>query len=84
MSCCGEKRKKLFRNNSSGRENNKNDRVLSESPKSGKTFIYTGNAPLTIKGISGQIYHFRFKGNKLNVSPPDQPGFMAERDLKIF
>ncbi len=82
MSCCGEKRKKLFRNENSGRENTPSDRVLADNPKSGKIFMYTGNKSLVIKGISGQTYHFRFNGDKLKISAIDQLAFMAERDLK--
>lgn len=83
MSCCGEKRKKLFRNENADRKNTRQDQMLSDNPKPGKTFIYTGNDSLMIKGISGQTYHFRFKGDKLNVLAIDQLAFMAERDLNV-
>lgn len=82
MSCCGDKRKKLFRNENSGREDIHSDQVLADNPKSGKLFMYTGNKSLTIKGVSGQTYHFRYNGDKLYVSAIDQLAFMAERDLK--
>jgi hypothetical protein len=84
MSCCGEKRKNLFRNENSSRENIKNEQVLADNPKSDKIFMFTGSDSLVIKGVSGQTYQFRFKGDKLNVSAIDQLGFMAERDLKVY
>lgn len=84
MGCCGEKRKNLFKTEKQGLEKTGNDKVLPDNSNSGKVFIYTGNASLNIKGVSGKTYHFRFNGEKLKVSAIDQLAFMAERDLKVY
>lgn len=84
MSCCGEKRKNLYRNETSGNGGIKNGQMLTDNPKPDKTFIYTGNNSLAIKGVSGKTYRFRFRGDTLKVSAIDQLAFMAERELKVY
>jgi len=55
-----------------------------ETAKEPRFFEYTGNANLILKGISsGTVYHFRFKGEKLEVNYYDSFAMMAERDLKV-
>ncbi|MCW3089560.1 MAG: hypothetical protein JWP81_629 [Ferruginibacter sp.] len=48
-----------------------------------RTFQYTGNTNLIVKGISsGIVYHFHYNGEKIEVDYYDSFALMAERDLK--
>lgn len=86
MSCCGQKRMafKQELKNSSRYEAEDSVDFQSETEKKLRFFEYTGNENLILKGIStGTVYHFRFKGEKLEVNYYDSFAMMAERDLKI-
>ena len=85
MSCCGQKRMELkheARNSIQNQELTVDSHTITE--KESKVFEYTGDANLTLKGISsGTVYHFRFKGEKVEVNYYDSFAMMAEPDLKI-
>jgi len=86
MSCCGQKRlayKHELKNSSHVEAENPTD-FQPETEKEPKVFEYTGNDNLILRGISsGAVYHFRFRGEKLEVNYYDSFAMMAERDLKI-
>ena len=86
MSCCGQKRLayKQELKNSSRVEAEDSNNFQPETQKTPRVFEYTGNDNLILRGISsGAVYHFRFKGEKLEVNYYDSFALMAERDLKI-
>jgi len=86
MSCCGQKRK-AFReelNDSSRFEAENPSDFEPETAMPPKVFTYTGEANMTIRGISsGTVYRFRYNGEKVEVDYYDSFAMMAERDLKI-
>jgi hypothetical protein len=86
MSCCGQKRmafKQELKYSSRVEPENYVD-FQPETEKEARIFEYTGNDNLMLKGISsGAVYHFRFKGEKLEVNYYDSFAMMAERHLKI-
>jgi hypothetical protein len=87
MSCCGNKRKEWLNESKTSiqKDIDENDSITGNDEKSDKIFEYTGNYSLTITGlVSGNSYHFRFKGDKLKVKHIDSFALMAERDLRIF
>ncbi|HSK73622.1 MAG TPA: hypothetical protein VK892_18135 [Pyrinomonadaceae bacterium] len=86
MSCCGQKRMafKQELENSSRYEAENSAGFQPEAEKKPRIFEYTGDEHLILRGISsGAAYHFRFKGEKLEVNYYDSFAMMAERDLKI-
>lgn len=86
MSCCGQKRM-AFREEIKNQPRFESEGSIDLQPEIGKepkVFEYIGNENLILKGISsGAIYHFRFKGEKLEVNYYDSFAMRAERDLKI-
>ena len=86
MACCGKKRSewlnhKKSANNQANETTNSNS---SEKEKTDRIFEYTGMRSLSIKGsISGKLYNFKFRGDKLEVDYDDSWALMAERDLKF-
>lgn len=86
MSCCGHKRlayKHETRRSARDEPENAGE-TQAETEKAPKIFEYTGNENLILRGISsGIVYHFRFKGEKLEVNYYDSFAMRAERDLKI-
>ncbi|MEP6900216.1 MAG: hypothetical protein ABJA66_00620 [Actinomycetota bacterium] len=86
MSCCGQKRmafQQELKNLSRAEPEDFND-FQPETEKKARVFEYTGAENLILKGISsGILYHFRFKGEKLEVNHYDSFAMMAERDLKM-
>lgn len=86
MSCCGNKRREWLNaeKKSVASKSIENVPAFPGAEKPDKIFEYTGNYPLTIKGaISGKLYKFRFKGEKIKVDYFDSLAIMAERDLVI-
>jgi hypothetical protein len=86
MSCCGQKRLAYTQElkNSPRVEAEDSNVFQPETEKEPRVFEYTGNDNLILRGISsGAVYHFRFKGEKLEVNYYDSFAMMAERDLKI-
>jgi hypothetical protein len=86
MGCCGQKRLALKQksNNSSYHEAENSLDSQPDREKPPRVFEYTGDENLILKGISsGAVYHFHFKGEKLEVNYYDSFAMMAERDLKI-
>lgn len=87
MSCCGNKRKEWLNgsNSSNRKETVEIDSSISVDENQDKIFEYTGNYSLKIAGlVSGNSYHFRFKGDKLKVKYIDTFALFAERDLKVI
>lgn len=87
MSCCGNKRNEwlngLKSTSQKHTDENENSVVKEENPD--KIFEYTGNLSLKISGlVSGNSYHFRFRGDKQKVKYIDSFALLAERDLKII
>jgi hypothetical protein len=84
MSCCGQKRKELEMNKSSDNYSANDEGPLPENETNSKVFEYIGNDSLILRGISsGANYHFRFRGERLEVNHFDSFAMMAERELKI-
>lgn len=86
MSCCGQRRMafKQELKNSSHYEAQDSADFQPETEKKPRFFEYTGDESLILKGVgTGAIYHFRFKGEKLEVNYYDSFTMMAEPDLKI-
>lgn len=87
MSCCGKRRKEwLYREKPANPPDDKIPVSDSyEKNRPGSFFEYTGSRSLTIRGsISGNIYYFRFRGDRLKVSGKDAWALMAERELKYI
>ncbi len=86
MSCCGNKRKQWLSDVKSSTQTkpNNGDAEYLANDKPNRRFEYTGEQPLVLKGISGKTYHFRFKGDKLEVTFQDSLAFMAERQLNLL
>lgn len=86
MSCCGNKRKEWL-NEVRSLAPHKSDEYSSPVfiiDKPERIFEYLGKNTLSIKGVSGKSYHFRFKGDRVKVDYMDSLALMAERDLKIL
>ena len=86
MGCCGQKRtafKREMENSTRFQAENPVDFEPATEMKP-RIFEYTGNGNMMMRGISSRtIYHFRFRGEKLEVNYYDSFAMMAERDLKI-
>ena len=86
MSCCGQKRKELvdgMRTSSPPKKTEPENFPLT-TDRSERVFEYTGNSSLIINGlVSGKLYHFRFKGERLQVDYFDSHSMMAEKDLVL-
>lgn len=85
MSCCGGKRKAWtdqVKSVQSSLERMDLPRV-DKKEKLERVFEYVGDRSLKVVGTSGQEYHFRFKGERLNILYYDAFALMAERDLKL-
>ena len=86
MSCCGNKRKEWMNESKTSIQNHtvEKDNNIAIDEYQDKIFEYTGNYSLKISGlVSGNSYHFKFKGDKLKVKYIDTFALMAERDLRI-
>ena len=86
MSCCGNKRREWLsaEKKSVASKNIETGPAFHSAERPDKIFEYTGNYPLTIKGVtSGKLYKFRFNGEKIKVDYLDSLAMMAERDLVI-
>jgi hypothetical protein len=86
MNCCGNKRKEWLNEvkstNLPGTYGIIQDTEIADEPE--KTFEYTGTGSMKIQGIAtGNLYHFKFNGDKIKVEYRDSFAMMAERDLKI-
>jgi hypothetical protein len=58
--------------------------MLSAPERKPRTFVYVGDASVTVRGaVSGTVYRFAQPGTRLEVSPDDVFGMMAERDVSI-
>ncbi len=87
MSCCGEKRKKLLETIKHSKQNNKivTREFHAATDKSDKVFEYTGDTSLKITGtVTGILYNFKFRGDRLEVDYSDSFGLMGERDLRVL
>ena len=75
MSCCGEKRSKIYHNpysNAGAYEGAMPEQTV-QLPE-GSYFIYTGATALTAKGvITGTVYRFEQNGSTLEVDRRDAP-----------
>ena len=83
MSCCGGKRNawnQQVKHVQSSFE--RMDLPGVEKQKLEQTFEYIGDQSLKVAGASGQVYNFRYKGDRLSVSYYDAFALMAERELK--
>lgn len=84
MSCCGGKRKAWANQVKSTQSSlERMDQPRGEKETLEKVFEYIGDRSLKVVGTSGQLYHFRFKGERLSVSYYDAFALMAERELKV-
>jgi hypothetical protein len=86
MNCCGKKRKEMLETVKHSMVQVSANEVSStfaiENPQN--IFEYTGDYFLTIPGTAtGKNYHFKRKGEKLNVDYADSYSMMAERDLVL-
>lgn len=86
MACCGEKRKQWLKQEKpvSSPSNNENETVTVQKEKRDRTFEYTGDSTLQIKGsITGKLYTFKYHGEKQNISRVYSWSLMAEKDLRL-
>jgi hypothetical protein len=85
MSCCGKKRAEWIQETSNAsRQKLSNPADLGHRKEhQSKVFEYTGDQNLTLKGKhSGEVYHFRFTGHRIEVDDIDSNEMMNENDLK--
>ncbi|MFO7614381.1 MAG: hypothetical protein R6W71_07050 [Bacteroidales bacterium] len=85
MSCCGDKRQKLYANPyAHGDTDEIPSRDHPGQPADGVWFEYTGNSTLTVKGvITGSLYRFRGKGALIEADRNDAAFMTGIPDLKI-
>jgi hypothetical protein len=86
MNCCGNKRKdwlnELKSPNLPETSGNSLENEIADKPD--KTFEFTGKGSMKIQGIAtGNLYHFKFFGDKQTVDYSDSFAMMAERYLKV-
>ena len=86
MSCCGGKRNAWMQELNNPIQNSIRETTTEvvQKMETEKIFEYTGNSSRKVIGaVSGEVYHFRFKGHTLNVSFADSFSLMAEGELKL-
>jgi hypothetical protein len=84
MSCCGSKRsgwkESLAREKELRPEQEEDPRIKMQKTK---WFQYVGSGELMVTGnVTGKKYHFKMKGETLEVAYLDSFALMAENDLK--
>jgi hypothetical protein len=88
MNCCGKKRSAWL-----NEVREKASAPMDKSPPSTArttspgylVFEFTGESPATFRGaVTGKVYRFDFKGQKVNVDYADSFALMAERDLRYI
>jgi hypothetical protein len=84
MSCCGEKRSKIYHNpySPSGMDEGTFAGQTAQLPE-GSYFVYTGATSMTAKGvITGTVYRFETTGSKLEVDRRDASFLTGVPNLK--
>ena len=84
MSCCGDKRQAWLneaRQPKPRLSETEYDQHVSAEQET-LVFEYNGDGPFSIRGaVTGTMYHFRFKGDGLEVAYQDAYALMGEGDL---
>lgn len=86
MNCCGKKRVEWLHEMKVLPRHEIPESVDLQPVKEHKSIVfeYTGNRSIRLKGVnSGKVYHFKFRGDKIEVEREDSFTMMAERDLKL-
>lgn len=81
MNCCGNKRAAWQQQTKSLSRQASEGQIPSAAQGSSKVFEYTGASSLSIQGVTGKTYHFKGKGDQLQVDYQDAAAMRAERDL---
>ncbi|AYB33329.1 hypothetical protein [Chryseolinea soli] len=83
MSCCGNKRAAWRQQTKSSPHQASEVQTRPAEQGQSKVFEYTGATSLKVLGVTGKIYHFQGKGDKLQVDHQDVFAMRAERDLIV-
>jgi len=84
MSCCGEKRSEWQQEKNTFSSEVETIETENTQERQAKVFVYYGKHSISIKGtITGNIYCFRFSGDKIEVPYEDSFAMMAEPKLKV-
>ncbi|PYR70183.1 MAG: hypothetical protein DMF88_03595 [Acidobacteria bacterium] len=86
MSCCGGKREQL------ARERRVQERAAVETEpapqpagraRNPRTFEYVGHGSVSVRGaVSGTMYRFARRGDRVEIAGADVLGMMGERDIR--
>lgn len=86
MNCCGNKRNQWNQESKGAAVANNTDQIHTrlEPEQKPRVFEYTGNGSLILSGVvTGTIYRFHYKGEKVTVDYSDSFAMMGERDLRV-